>query len=367
MHENYMSYALELAKKGRGKVNPNPLVGAVLIKEGKIIGEGYHEAYGGAHAEINAIKNASEKIEGATLYVTLEPCNHYGKTPPCTEAIIQSKITRVIVGIRDPNPLVAGSGIKRLEEAGIEVIVGILEEECRKLNEIFIKYITKQEPFVLLKAAMTLDGKIATVAGQSKWITSEASRETAHQLRNVYSGIMVGIETVIKDNPLLTCRIKNGRSPVIIVLDSTLRIPMNSKIIGGTSKVIIVAVKEIEKLVVDKVNKLEALGVQVIFVEAYNHRVDLKKLIIQLGKLGIDSILIEGGAEVNASALEAGIVDKIQFYIAPNIIGGDQAKTPVEGRGIAHLEEAIKVKDLQIQRIGEDILIEGYIIQKRGD
>ena len=363
MHENYMRYALNLAKQGRGKVSPNPLVGAVLVKEGRIIGEGYHEVYGANHAEVNAIKSASQKSEGATLYVTLEPCNHYGKTPPCTETIIQNKIMRVVVGMRDPNPLVAGSGIKKLEDAGIEVIVGILEEECRRLNEIFIKYITKQQPFVLLKAAMTLDGKIATVAGQSKWITGEASREMVHQLRNAYSGILVGIGTVIKDDPLLTCRLISGRNPIIIVVDSTLRIPMSSKIIGGTSKVIIAAVKEIEEMAVDKVKKLEELGIKVLFVEAYKHRVNLKELMIQLGKLGIDSILIEGGAEVNASALEAGIVDKVQFYIAPKLVGG-QAKTPVAGRGIANLEESIKVENLQMQRIGEDILLEGYIIQK---
>lgn len=359
-----MRYALNLAKQGRGRVNPNPLVGAVLVKEGRIIGEGYHEVYGAAHAEINAIKSALEKTEGATLYVTLEPCNHYGKTPPCTEAIIQNKITQVVVGMLDPNPLVAGSGIKRLEEAGVEVIVGILEEECQRLNEVFIKYITKQEPFVLLKAAMTLDGKIATATGESKWITGEASRTAVHELRNSYLGIMVGIETIIKDDPQLTCRLIDGRNPIIIVVDSTLRIPLDSQIINSGSKVIIATVKGTENIAEDKVRKLEALGVQVLFIEEHKCRVNLKQLIIQLGRLGIDSILLEGGAEVNASALEAGIVDKVQFYIAPKIIGGRQGKTPVAGVGIAQLEEAIKIEGLQIQQVGEDILLEGYIREK---
>ena len=359
-----MKYALSLARQGIGKVNPNPLVGAVIVKEGRIIGEGYHEVYGGVHAEINAIKHASEETNGATLYVTLEPCNHYGKTPPCTEAIIKNKIAQVVIGMEDPNPLVAGRGIKRLEEVGIKVIVGILEEECRKLNEIFIKYITKQEPFVLLKTAMTLDGKIATVSGDSRWITGELAREKVHQLRNAYSGIMVGIGTIMKDNPQLTCRLTQGRNPTIIVLDSTLRIPMSSKIIHGPSKVMIATTKEMEDRAKDKVKELKALGIQILFVEAYEGRVHLKQLMIQLGRLGIDSILIEGGAEVNASALEANIVDKMQFYIAPKIIGGSGAKTPVAGRGITHLKEAINVQELQINRFEEDILLEGYIIHK---
>lgn len=361
VNEKYMKYALTLAKRGVGKVNPNPLVGAVLVKAGKIIGEGYHEFYGGAHAEINALKSASESVDGATLYVTLEPCSHYGKTPPCIEAIIKSKIAKVIIGSLDPNPLVSGKGVLCLKEAGVKVVTGVLEEECKKLNEVFMKYIVKKEPFVVLKSAMSLDGKIATVTGESKWITSEVARHEVHQLRNAFSGIMVGVETVIKDDPQLTCRILNGRNPIIIVVDSRLRIPMTSKILTGESKVIVATTKQAEE---SKVSHLQELGISVLILESHKGRVDLKQLMKQLGQLGIDSILLEGGASLNDSALKAGIVDKVQFYIAPKIIGGEKAKTPIGGVGIEHLEDAIQIKDLKMQVIGEEIVLEGYIERK---
>ena len=359
--EKYMKYALTLARKGLGKVNPNPLVGAVLVKSGKIIGEGYHEFYGGAHAEINALKSACESVEGATLYVTLEPCSHYGKTPPCVEAIIKNKIAKVIIGSLDPNPLVSGKGILRLKEAGVQVVTGVLEGECKKLNEVFMKYIEKKEPFVMLKSAMTLDGKIATVTGESKWITSEAARHEVHQLRNAFSGIMVGVETIIQDDPQLTCRIMNGRNPIIIVVDSRLRIPMTSKILTGESKVIVATTKQAEE---SKISQLQELGISVLILKSHNGRVDLKQLMRQLGQLGIDSILLEGGASLNDSALKAGIVDKVQFYIAPKIIGGEKAKTPVGGEGIKHLEDAIQIKDLKMQVVGNDIVLEGYVGRK---
>lgn len=361
VNEKYMKYALTLARKGVGKVNPNPLVGAVLVKSGKIIGEGYHEFYGGAHAEINALKSARESVDGATLYVTLEPCFHYGKTPPCVEAIIKSKIAKVIIGSLDPNPLVSGKGILRLKETGVQVVTGVLEEECKKLNEVFMKYIEKKEPFVILKSAMTLDGKIATVTGESKWITSEAARHEVHQLRNAFSGIMVGVETIIQDNPQLTCRIMNGRNPIIIVVDSRLRIPMASKILTGESKVIIATTKQAEE---SKVSQLQELGISVFILESHKGRVNLKQLMKQLGQLGIDSILLEGGASLNESALKAGIVDKVQFYIAPKIIGGEKAKTPVGGEGIKRLEDAIQIKDLKMQVMGKDIVLEGYVERK---
>lgn len=361
VNEKYMKYALTLARKGAGKVNPNPLVGAVLVKDGKIIGEGYHEFYGGAHAEINALKSASESVEGATLYVTLEPCAHYGKTPPCIEAIIKNKIAQVVIGSLDPNPLVSGKGVLRLEEAGVKVATGVLEEECKKLNEVFMKYIVKKEPFVVLKSAMSLDGKIATVTGESKWITSEEARNGVHQLRNTLSGIMVGVETIIKDDPQLTCRITNGRNPIVIVVDSKLRIPMTSKILNGESKVIVATTKQAEQ---SKVSQLQELGISVFILESHKCRVDLKQLMKQLGRLGIDSILLEGGASLNDSALKAGIVDKVRFYIAPKIIGGENAKTSVGGEGIRRLEDAIQIKDLKIQVIGKDIVLEGYVERK---
>ena len=361
VNEKYMKYALTLARKGVGKVNPNPLVGAVLVKSGKIIGEGYHEFYGGAHAEINALKSARESVDGATLYVTLEPCAHYGKTPPCVEAIIKNKIAQVVIGSLDPNPLVSGKGILRLKEAGVQVVTGVLEEECKKLNEVFVKYIIQKEPFVVLKSAMSLDGKIATVTGESKWITGEAARYGVHQLRNTFLGIMVGVETVIKDDPQLTCRIMNGRNPIIIVVDSRLRIPMTSKILTGESKVIVATTRQAEQ---SKVSQLRELGISVLVLESHKGRVDLKQLMKQLGKLEIDSILLEGGASLNESALKAGIVDKVQFYIAPKIIGGEKAKTPIGGEGIKHLEDAIQIKDLKMQVGGEDIILEGYVERK---
>lgn len=220
LNQEYMRLAIEIAKKGAGKVNPNPMVGAVIVKDERVIGQGYHKYYGGNHAEVNAFENLSDNPEGATIYVTLEPCSHYGKTPPCVDKIIANKISKVVVGTLDPNPLVEGRGIKALKEAGIEVITGVLEEECKKLNEVFMKYILCKRPFVVLKTAMTLDGKIATESGESKWITSDKSRQEVHKLRNKLSAIMVGVNTVIKDNPELTCRLEGGKNPVRIIVDS---------------------------------------------------------------------------------------------------------------------------------------------------
>ena len=331
-----MDIALHLARKGAGKVNPNPLVGAVIVNDGKIIGKGYHESYGKAHAEINAFKDAeTELIEGSTMYVTLEPCSHYGKTPPCVDQIIENRIKRVVIGMVDPNPLVSGKGVKKLQEAGIDVTVGILEDKCKKLNEVFIKYITKKKPFVVLKTAMSLDGKISTTSGESKWITDKEARENVHILRNELTAIMIGIDTVIIDNPELTCRIPNGRNPIRIVVDSNLRIPYDSKILQ-TAKKFKTIIATTEKARKEKIHKLKDLGI-------------------------IDSILLEGGSTLNYSALESGIVDKILVYIAPKIIGGMKSKTPVGGSGISHLKDAFKVRELSTSIIGKDILLQGYI------
>ena len=355
-----MKLALELAVKGKGKVSPNPMVGAVIVKDGKIIGHGFHEVYGEAHAEINAFKNTVEDVSGAHMYVTLEPCSHYGKTPPCADKIIEKKISKVVIGSLDPNPLVAGRGVQKLKDAGIEVTVGVLEEQCKKLNEVFMKYIEHKEPFVIMKSAMSLDGKIAAPSGESKWITGEKARNAVHQLRNEVSAIMVGVNTVIKDNPELTCRLEGGRNPIRVIVDSNLRIPMNSKVIEGVhiAKTIIAATESADK---EKISLLESEGVKVLITKSKNGRVDLKDLMIKLGELKIDSILLEGGATLNFSALEEGIVDKVQIYIAPKLIGGETAKTAVGGRGIEFLKDAFKVKNLTTTVVGEDILIEGYI------
>lgn len=364
-----MNIALQLAKKGKGKVNPNPLVGAIIVRDGVILGRGYHKEYGKAHAEVNAFLDAKEDITGATMYVTLEPCSHYGKTPPCVERIIENKISRVVIGMIDPNPLVAGRGIEKLKKSGITVTVGVLEEECRKLNEVFIKYITKNEPFVVLKTAMSLDGKIATSRGESKWITGEKARNEVHNLRNELEAIMVGVDTVIIDNPELTCRLENGRNPIRIIVDSTLKIPLNSKVLKNQdeAKTIVATKKE---AIEEKVKKLEALGVTVLKISddkeyennnIRNKKVNLNNLMKELGKLNIDGVLLEGGATLNYSALQEGIVDKIQVYIAPKIIGGLNSKGPVGGTGIEFLKDAFKINDLTSKFIGEDILIEGYI------
>lgn len=357
-----MRMALELARKGKGWTTPNPLVGAVIVKGGRVIGQGYHQKYGQPHAEVNAIASAKEDVTGATLYVTLEPCSHFGKTPPCSDLLIDKNIKRVVVGTLDPNPLVAGKGIERLRSNGIEVVTGVLEEESQKLNEIFIKYIVTKEPFVVMKNAMSLDGKIATVTGESQWISGESSRKQVHSLRHELAGIMVGIETIIKDDPQLTSRTLNSRNPIRIVVDSQLRIPIDSKVLTqqDKAKTIVATTKSANK---EKVDTLKQMGIEVIVTKEKLGRVDLQELMKVLGAKGIDSILLEGGATLNFSALEEGIVDKIQSYIAPKIIGGKEAKTAVEGAGIQSLKSAFQIDRMTSVMVGEDLFVEGYIVK----
>ena len=354
-----MEKALELAAMGIGKVNPNPLVGAVIVKNGEIIGEGYHECYGEAHAERNAVKNAVEPVEGSTIYVTLEPCAHYGKTPPCVDLIIEKKFKRVVIGMLDPNEKVSGKSIEKLKKHGIEVLVGVKEEECKKMNEIFIKYITSKIPFVVLKSGISLDGKIATYSGESKWITSEESREDAQNLRNRSSSIMVGVNTVVADDPELTCRINSEKKLIRIVLDSNLSIPLDSKLVKNKDKLTIVATTLNSNE--EKKKSLRDLGVKVIEVSEKNNRVNLKELVKILGQEGIDSILIEGGGTLNFSALEENIVDKAIFYIAPKILGGENSKSCIAGIGFSKLDDAVNLKNLSYRKIGEDLVVEGYI------
>ena len=360
MEEKFMKMAIELAKKGKGKVNPNPLVGAVIVKNGEIIGQGYHSKYGGNHAEIEAINNATDDVKGATIYVTLEPCFHYGKTPPCVDKLISSGISKVVIGHLDPNPLVSGKSIEKLKSLGIEVKVGVLEEECLKLNEVFIKYIKTKLPFVVLKSGVSLDGKIATKTGESKWITGATSRAKVNELRNELRGIMVGVNTVIIDDPSLNCNIDGGRNPIRIILYSNLRIPLDSKILKTAYKyeTIIATTKNID---LNKKALVEELKAKVITIDSINNKVDLNKLMIKLGEMKIDSILLEGGGEVNYSALEAGIIDKLMLFMAPVIIGGKESKTFVEGKGIDLLTNSFKASNLKIEYLGEDILITSYI------
>lgn len=361
---DYMKRAIELAELGRGWTNPNPVVGAVIVKDGVIIGEGYHARYGGLHAERNAIAALTQPAEGATIYVTLEPCCHYGKTPPCTEAILEQKIARVVIGSRDPNPKVAGKGAKILRDAGVLVEEGFMREECDKLNPVFFHYITTKMPYVVMKYAMTADGKIATRTGASKWITGEAARAKVQELRHRCMGIMAGIGTVLADDPMLNVRIEGKKSPVRIICDSRLRIPPDSQICKTANQyptIVACGIEEAAKADLpqkDVIRELEHRGVQVIFVPDGNGRVDLKKLMQILGDQGIDSILLEGGGELNDSALQAGIVQEVKVFLAPKLFGGRDAKSPVAGTGVELPEEAAALIFEQASQIGEDLLLE---------
>ena len=355
--QNYMLQAIQLAKQGEGWTNPNPMVGAVIVKNGRIIGKGYHKKCGELHAERNAIASLTESAEGATIYVTLEPCCHYGKTPPCTEAIIEQKIKRVVIGSRDPNPKVSGKGIKMLQEAGIEVIEDFMREECDRLNPVFFHYITTKTPYVVMKYAMTLDGKIATKTGASKWITGEAARAEVQHMRHRYMGIMAGIGTVHADDPMLNVRVEGWKSPIRILCDSGLRIPLDGQIVKSAGKYrTIVAYADSENTEAKR-KRLHEMGVETICCPDENNQVDLKKLMKYLGEEGIDSILLEGGGTLNDSALRAGIVQEVQAFIAPKLFGGMNSKTPVEGIGVRFPSEAVKLKCTDICQIGEDIRI----------
>ncbi len=358
-NNEYMRLALSLAVKGAGYVSPNPMVGAVIVKNGKIIGQGYHELYGCLHAERNAFKNCIESPVGADMYVTLEPCCHYGKNPPCTQAIIDKGIKKVFVGSFDPNPLVAGNGIKQLRDNGIEVVENVLRDECDRINEVFFHFITTKKPFVMMKYAMTLDGKIACYTGESKWISSEESRYNTQEDRHKFKAIMVGVGTVIADNPSLTCRIENSVNPVRIICDSNLRIPLNSNIVSTA-----VDVPTIIATCSNDANKHKILtdkGCKIILTEPKNNRVDLNSLMNILGKDNIDSIILEGGGELNWSALESGIVHKIRVYISPKIFGGKNAKSPVGGKGVCYPSDAFCLEKMSLKNIGEDILVESWV------
>ena len=357
--ERYMRRALELAEKGAGHVNPNPMVGAVIVKDGKIIGEGYHQKYGELHAERNALLNCKESPEGADLYVTLEPCCHYGKTPPCTEAIIENKIRRVIVGSLDSNPLVAGKGIQILKEAGIRVTEGVLRKECDKQNRIFFHFMKTRQPFVMMKYAMTMDGKIAAYTGASKWITGEEARKKVQEDRGRFMAIMAGIGTVLADDPLLTCRLEGKKSPIRIICDTHLRTPLDSALVRTAQEVPVIlatACGDAEK----KKPFLEA-GCQVWELPLKEEGIDLQILMQRLGERNIDSVLLEGGGTLNYAALKSRIVNRVQAYIAPKLFGGAEAKTPVEGKGVSLPEEAFRLENPEITVIGEDFLIESDV------
>lgn len=354
-----MRNCIRLAKKGNGFVSPNPLVGATIVKNGRIIGEGWHQKYGQAHAEINAIANASESVEGATIYVNLEPCSHQGKTPACSLALIQHKFKRVVIATPDPNPLVAGNGIQMLQKAGIEVTQGVLAQEATELNERFFKFIKTKKPFVALKIASSLDGKIATTTGESKWITNENARRYGHQLRQKYRAILVGINTVLADNPTLDIRLKNSKiaNPVRIVLDSNLRIPLTANILKTATAPTWIATTKAKR---EKIKKLQSMGVKVVQCPATRQGIDLNYLLDKIAEENIDSILVEGGGTVHFSFAEAKLVDKVYAFIAPKIIGGEKAKPSVGGKGFEKIQDVLELKNMKYRKIKNNLLIEAY-------
>jgi len=356
-----MARALEIASLARGKTSPNPLVGAVVVRDGVVVGEGYHLKAGAPHAEVHALRQAGERARGATLYVTLEPCCHYGKTPPCTGGIIKAGVTRVVVAVADPNPRVSGRGIQVLRQAGIAVETGVLEAEARRLNEAFFKHITSGHPFVTLKAAMSLDGKIATSSGESKWITGPESRSLVQRLRLENDAVLVGIGTVLADDPLLTVRLPGeDRKPLRVVADSSLRIPLESRLVQTARDHPTVVAGVEERCPAARREMLIGRGVEVWELPEAHGMVDIRALLHALGSRDVVGLLLEGGSTLNASFLEAGAVDKYVFFVAPMIIGGSTAPGPFGGAGTAVLAGAPRLTALECRRAGADLVITGY-------
>ena len=357
MNNRFMLRALELARKG--KTTPNPMVGAVLVKNNRIIAEGFHSRAGGPHAEIVALRKAGSEARGADLYVNLEPCCHMGRTSPCTDAIIKSGVSRVFAGMKDPNKLVQGKGMRILKAAGIKVSAGMMRNDCEKLNETFVKVMKTGVPFVTVKTAMSLDGKIATREGNSQWISGVKARDFVHELRNQHDAILVGTNTILKDNPQLTCRLKKkrGRHPARIILDRKNRIPLTAKVFANskTQRVVYVSGYKISK---KREKLLAAKNIEVLKVKTLKSGFDLKQLIKLLAQKDLNSILIEGGSEINSSAFAAKIVDRIFAFISPILVGGQQAPSPIGGKGVDKIAKAINLKNMKVVQIGEDLMVE---------
>jgi diaminohydroxyphosphoribosylaminopyrimidine deaminase/5-amino-6-(5-phosphoribosylamino)uracil reductase len=357
-----MARALELAARARGRTSPNPMVGAVLVSKEAVVGEGFHPRAGEPHAETIALEQAGDAARGSDLYVNLEPCSHHGRTPPCAEAIIQAGVARVFAAVRDPNPKVDGRGIARLREAGVKVQVGLLAAEAVRLNEVYCKNMTTGLPQVTLKIGMSLDGKTATRTGDARWITGEDSRRRVHEMRNAVDAVLVGIGTILADDPDLTTRLPGTdcRHPDRVVIDSQLRIPTRSRVLAhrNRGRTIIIAGPHAPEA---RVREVRALGAEVVIIEGGDRRVDLRAVVERLYALGITSVLIEGGSEIAASSLEAGIVDKLVFFIAPLLIGGREAPPVLGGRGVGPLAEAARLRDVRWSTVGADIMVEGYV------
>ncbi len=357
--KRYLRMACRLARKAAGRTSPNPIVGAVLVRGGRIVGVGFHRFAGGDHAEIVALKHAGAQARGATLYITLEPCSHYGRTPPCTRALIRAGIKEVVCGTRDPNPLIAGQGFRQLRRAGIKVRIGVLENDCRALIESFAKFITRRLPFVTLKLAATLDGKIAAASGDARWISGEDSRRRVHRMRNEVDAVIVGVETVKADDPQLTCRIPRGRNPWRIVVDSRLSIPLSARVLrqADPAKTIVATGTQVSAV---KMRAIEALGAQVWPLPLKRGKVAWRPLLRKLAASGIVSVMIEGGAVVAASAVKERIIDKIIFFYAPKIVGAD-GRAMIEQLGIKRVKQSIPVKNLHVVNSGDDLMITGYL------
>jgi diaminohydroxyphosphoribosylaminopyrimidine deaminase / 5-amino-6-(5-phosphoribosylamino)uracil reductase len=355
-HLKMMRQAVVLARRGVGKTSPNPAVGCVIVRDGAVVGRGWHKKAGTPHAEVHALNEAGELAAGADVYVTLEPCAHFGKTPPCAKALIAAKVARVFVAMVDPNPLVAGGGIRMLREAGIEVQTGLLEEACRELNRPFIKWIQTKLPYVILKSAVTLDGKTATSNGDSKWITSDRSRREVHRLRGRVDAIMVGVGTVLKDDPLLTCRVPGGKDPLRVVVDSTLRIPLHAAILSVKSSVgTLIASCSADQA---RIEAVTSRGAEILGCKESDGRVDLADLFRELGARGVQSVLLEGGSHLAGAALRAGLIDKCMIFLAPKLVGGGGFGL-FSGDGVGLMEDAIKLEGMTVKRVGVDLLVEG--------
>jgi len=359
--EKYIQRTFQLARQGVGRVNPNPLVGTVIVKDDRVIAEGYHHFFGDDHAEVDALNNATEGVEGATVYVNLEPCAHHGKTPPCAERLVKAGVSKVVISMRDPNPEVSGKGINILRRGGVEVVEGILQNEAEDLNRVFIKYIITGMPFVAMKTAMTLDGKISTRVGDSKWVTGDEARSVVHELRNEYAGIMVGVNTIIADDPKLTTRREGEkRNPVRIVVDSSGRTPTDVYVVNSKEQAQTILAFT-NKTSPEKRDIFSQGGIETLVLPQKEGMVDLEVLMKELGKSSIDGILLEGGGTLNFSMLEAGLVDEVFAFIAPKMVGGENAKTPVAGKGVDLMKDAIELEDIRTMAIGEDFMIRGKV------
>lgn len=367
--KKYMRMAIDLALNGQGHVNPNPMVGAVIVRDGHVLSSGWHRVYGDLHAERDALSRCVGDPAGATMYVTLEPCCHHGKQPPCTDAIMAAGISRVVAGMGDPNPLVAGHGLEILRRAGIEVSCGLFQNRIRHINRVFVKYITTKRPWVVLKSAMTLDGRIAARTGDSKWVSGEESRRLVHELRGRYSGIVAGIGTAVADDPMLNCRLDGMRQPVRFIVDSRASLPLDSALVrtAGEYRTVVVHTADAPQ---QRLEALRSRGVELlecpsVGTAASQGKVDLSAMMDRIGAMGIDSLLVEGGAELNWSMVAGGLVDEYYIFLAPKIIGGRNAKGPVGGEGFARMAEAVPVKVDSVTPCGTDWLVHGFSSEYR--